>query len=71
MCCVTAQRYVYICRPHMTKQWCTVKTSTVGIILAFVLALAHVVSRAVDRNYSIWEIGNDIKLQNHNKILMF
>jgi len=56
---LSAQRYVYICRPHMTKQWCTVKTSTVGIILAFVLALAHVVSRAVDRNYSIWEIGDN------------
>jgi len=49
---LSAQRYVYICQPHLAKRWCSVRRSSLGVLAAFCLAVLHTVSRTFDRNYT-------------------
>jgi len=48
---LSAQRYIYICQPHLAKRWCSVRRSSLGVLTAFSLAVFHIVPRAFDRNY--------------------
>ena len=50
---LSAQRYIYICRPHLSKRWCSFQISSTGILLAFIFAVVHLVPRAFDRKYLI------------------
>ena len=52
-----AQRYIYICKPYLTKHWCTVKKTVMGVSFAMLLSIAHVVTRTVDRTYTVWTSG--------------
>jgi len=54
---LSAQRYIYICKPYKTKQWCTIKRSIYGISFAFILSICHVLPRNFDRSYSVWDEG--------------
>ena len=63
---LSAQRYIYICKPHMAKHWCSVQRSITGMIVAFILALAHILPRTLDRVY----VGGT-GLNNHLSITSF
>ena len=52
-----AQRYIYICKPYLTKHWCTVRKTVMGVSFAMLLSIAHVVTRTVDRTYTVWTSG--------------
>ena len=66
-----AQRYIYICKPYLTKHWCTVKKTVMGVSLAMLLSIAHVVTRTVDRTYTVWTSGERNYSLGDNKMCLY
>ena len=66
-----AQRYIYICKPYLTKHWCTVKKTVMGVSLAMLLSIAHVVTRTVDRTYTVWTSGERNYSFGDNKMCLY
>ena len=50
-------RYVYICRPHLAKQYCTLPLAAKIVRVILSLAVLQAVSRTVDREYLVFSIG--------------
>lgn len=38
---VALQRYVYVCRPQNAPNWCTIRASTTGVLVTFLVAVLH------------------------------
>ena len=67
---MSAQRYIYICKPYLTKQWCTVRRSVLGIILAFLVSSGHVSTRTCDRHYTAELSGTNARLLTDKETLV-
>ena len=66
-----AQRFIYICKPYLTKHWCTVKKTVMGVSVAMLLSIAHVVTRTVDRTYTVWTSGERNYSLGDNKMCLY
>ena len=50
---LAVQRYIFVCHPSLAKTWCTVRKSSMLVMMTVLMAVITTSTRMMDRTYFV------------------